>query len=402
MSNQNCQQDDNKVHYSLSEDCSLKMLEYPVVFNKKTEDLYKLNDDAIRFIDDNQTIEADNFSENEFFDYLKKEQIYKPSEIPVEKRDFSLRPSGSPSLRYLLMHLTSNCNLKCKHCYHGDPKSESLSYETVKNVLDELQEMQGLTVLLSGGEALCYESFWEVNEILPTYDMNFVLLTNGTKITEENAQRLNLNKVQVSLDGLKDGHDFMRGKGTYEKVINGIENLLNAEKEVGIATMIHQNNLNEFEELEKLLNNYNINDWIVSAPFSAGRWEQYTQYSVDRKTGASVKRRYENVSEGPHRSSQGYTCGTHLLTIMADGTYTSCALMEDIIGNVENMSLAEAWDKKERIKLSELEECSDCESLEVCKGGCRYNAQKNGNLYGADPIACEMNEKEVMINGDKL
>ncbi|MBR9682572.1 MAG: radical SAM protein, partial [Candidatus Aenigmarchaeota archaeon] len=374
-------------YFSLNEDCSLKMLEYPAVFNKKTEELYKLNDGAMQFIAENQNIESDRFGGEEFFDYLAREQIYNSRESPVEEREFSLKPVGSPSLRYLLMHLTTDCNLKCKHCYHGDPKSETLSYDTAKNVLDEMQDMQGLTVLLSGGEAMCYENFWKINDILPDYDMNFVLLTNGTKITEENAKKLNLNKVQVSLDGLKNGHDFMRGEGSYEKTINGIRNLKNAGKDVGIATMIHKNNINEFEMLEKLLFNYGINDWIVSAPFAAGRWEQYTKYSVDIETGSSMKKRYEKVGEGPHRSSGDYACGTHLLTIMADGTYASCALMEDRIGNVNDMSLEEAWDKKEKIKLSELEECSDCESLKVCKGGCRYNAQKNGDSLGVDPIA---------------
>ena len=296
----------------------------------------------------------------------------------------------------LQWHITERCNLKCKHCYHGDPASESLSYDTTKSLLDQMQDMQGLTVLLSGGEALCYDNFWEINDTLPDYDMNFVLLTNATKIGKKDAKRLNFNKIQVSLDGLKNGHDFIRGKNTFEKTIKGIKNLRDAGKNVGLATMVHKNNIDEFDGLKNLTKEYEIDDWIVSAPFAAGRWEQYTQYSVDIKTGADIKRRYERLDNSPHRSSRGYACGTHLLTVMADGSYTSCALMDDVIGNANDMSLEQAWKEKKRIRLSELEECSDCDSLNECKGGCRYNAQKNGDIRGKDPIACEINNKEVM------
>ncbi|MBU3897303.1 MAG: radical SAM protein [Nanoarchaeota archaeon] len=382
----------NTGYLSLNKDCSLKILEYPSIFNKQTNELFKINENTLDFIKNNQNIKVDEIENNEFIDYLIKEKIYERKTEPIEKRNFQLVPSPSPSLRYLLIHLTEDCNLRCKHCYLGDPGNNSLPFEDVKNLLNEMESSQGLTVLFSGGEPLKYDDFWKLNEILPKYNMSFELLSNGTLITEEDASQLNINNIQISLDGLEHGHEFMRGVGTYKKTVHGIKHLLNANNSVSIATMVHKNNLDEFGGMKKLLDEYDIKKWIVSHPFDAGRWENNQDYAVDKKAAANIMKRYSKADGGPHKSCGNYACGTHLLTMKANGDYSSCSLLEDSIGNMREMSLENAWEKKTRIKLSELIECSPCKTIQECRGGCRYNAQKNGNIYGKDPLACEMIE----------
>jgi radical SAM protein with 4Fe4S-binding SPASM domain len=313
----------------------------------------------------------------------------------VQERSFSQKPSGSPSLRYLLIHLTSECNLRCRHCYLGEPEKQSLALNTVEKLIDDMQESQGLTVLLSGGEALRYNDFWRLNEKIPEYDMTFYLLTNGTLMTEEYAKKLNINNVQVSLDGLEKGHDFMRGSGHFKESLFGVQNLIKAGKRVSIATMVHKNNLDEFEEMEKLLMDYGVEKWIITSPCNTGRWENNSEYGVDVKTAAPIIRRYSRNVEGPHKSTTIYACGTHMIAVMPDGTYSSCPVLRDSLGKANETSLADAWKSKKRIKIDELSDCKSCETIESCKGGCRYNAMENGNIYGKDPLACEILYKGV-------
>ena len=382
-------------YFSLSRDCSLKRLENPSVYNRNTGELYNLDNKSMAFIYNNQNVPSEKARNSESLRYMINEGIYEPKDDPIDDRTFSLRKSPSPSLRYMLIHLTSECNLKCRHCYLGEPEKQSLPYEDVEKVLKDFQDLQGLTVLFSGGEALKYKDFWKLNEKIPEYDMSFELLSNGTLVTEEDARRLNFSKIQVSLDGMEEGHDFMRSNGSYKKAISGIENLIKAGKKVSIATMVHKKNLDEFEDMEKLLTSYGIDKWIVSAPCEAGRWEKNHEYGVDNKTATPIIKKYTRGTEGPHKSTGDYTCGTHLFVVMPDGTYSSCAVMIDSLGKINDISLEEAWKSKKRIRIDELTECKSCDVIKECKGGCRQHALVNGNIYGKDPQACEIFEKEV-------
>jgi MoaA/NifB/PqqE/SkfB family radical SAM enzyme len=44
--------------------------------------------------------------------------------------------------------------------------------------------MQGLRVLLSGGEPLLYSRWQELNELLPDFELRLVLLSNGLLLTD--------------------------------------------------------------------------------------------------------------------------------------------------------------------------------------------------------------------------
>lgn len=84
-----------------------------------------------------------------------------------------------------------------------------------------------------------------------------------------------------------------------------------------------------------------------------------------------------------------------MIAVMPDGTYSSCPVLRDSLGKANETSLADAWKSKKRIKIDELSDCKSCETIESCKGGCRYNAMENGNIYGKDPLACEILYKGV-------
>ena len=108
-----------------------------------------------------------------------------------------------PSLRYLELMLTESCNLRCRHCYLGEAGEQELPLAAVVQTLTEFQEMQGLRVLLSGGEPLLYSRWQELNERLPEFELRLVLLSNGLLLTDALIQGLNVHEVQLSLDGLE-------------------------------------------------------------------------------------------------------------------------------------------------------------------------------------------------------
>ncbi|MGQ9712283.1 MAG: radical SAM protein [Desulfotomaculales bacterium] len=119
------------------------------------------------------------------------------------------------------IELTNECNLKCRHCYAsaGEKLDNELSLDEIKQLLGEISQLGTMEVEFSGGEPLLRPDLFEMIEYAEGLDFSVVLITNGTLVDREVAStlgNLGLKHVQVSLDGLKENHNYLRGDGTYE------------------------------------------------------------------------------------------------------------------------------------------------------------------------------------------
>lgn len=400
MINEQNQTDSNAHFLVLSPSCSLKHIEYPCVYNKTNDTLYKLNEDTLEFIKNNQVFEKSKISQNilNFLEFLNHENIFLDSETPIKKRNFILNKPSIPSLRYLLVHLTLQCNLQCKHCYVAPNENKFIPLDVVEKIFNQMQEMQGLIVLLSGGEPLCHPKFREINEMLPKYDLRFEMLSNGTKITKSIAENLNVQSVQISLDGMEKSHDFLRGNGSFKAAVKGIENLIAANIEVSISTMVHKNNITDFDAMKKMLDNYGIKQWLINQPSAIGRWRDNLEFSVPLENALDIMIKYGR-GQGPHQSKTNRTCGSHICTVLVDGRIFPCPFLSDkelSMGTIDKNGLREAWKKYTGITIEELEECKTCKFLEQCHGGCRFRAKEHGNICGKDPVLCAIYKRQCI------
>jgi radical SAM protein with 4Fe4S-binding SPASM domain len=295
-----------------------------------------------------------------------------------------LNPSSIPSLRYLELQITDRCNLQCRHCYIGESVHQDLSWKQIQRVFEEFEEIQGLRLLLSGGEPLLHPQFWEINEILREYAFRSVLLSNGTPITKGVAKKLRVHEVQISLDGMKEGHESLRGKGTFEKATVAIDYLQEANIRVSVATMIHQKNLSEFDSLASLLQSKHIEEWNVDIPCVEGRLKTNRDFWVaPSEAGPFLSYGYGG---GFHGSTINSTCGVHLCAIMSDGGICKCGLFrQEPVGSIEE-DLRSCWARIPQIALKAL--TCRCPVLEECRGGCRYRAKTQGDLFQPDLFQC--------------
>ena len=176
-----------------------------------------------------------------------------------------------PSLRYLELYLTERCNLRCGHCFLGDLGRTDLPVTTPFRLLDQFDAMGGLRLLLTGGEAILHPAFWAVNETLVERGFRTVLLSNGT-LLEDVAPRLRVHEVQVSLDGLEDAHDRLRGPGTFARALRGLRAASSAGLDVSVATTVNAMNRDDFAALEVLVRGMGARAWHVDAPSVCGSW----------------------------------------------------------------------------------------------------------------------------------
>jgi radical SAM protein with 4Fe4S-binding SPASM domain len=369
----------------LTSDCSPKLLEEPCLYNRATDDLYILNHEAIEFLAAcaSGAGAPDGEDAADFVNFCLEEGILEPVAASLKRR-LRLDQSPVPSLRYLLLHITDRCNLRCRHCFIGESGHTDLALEKITNVVDEFEGMQGLRLLISGGEPLLHREFWILNDYLAERDLRTVLLSNGTLIDDETAARLRVQEVQVSLDGMREAHDFVRGDGNFERSVEAIRRLTAAGRQVSVATMIHSRNLLDFEDLTALVEELGVREWAVDLPSAAGRLDRQSGLMVDPRAAGP----YLNYSFGGaiHEPLPGYACGAHLMAVMADGSAARCGFYAgEPVGTISE-GLAGCWQKVRKLPLAELD--CDCEFIDDCRGGCRFRATGYNTSRGADLCQC--------------
>jgi radical SAM protein with 4Fe4S-binding SPASM domain len=368
-------------HY-LSGGCALKRLESPCVYNIRSDELYELDGEAFEMLKRCASPGGCEAPEGEFAEYCAGEGILSKADPGLRRPP--LKASPVPSLRYLELQITRRCNLRCRHCYIGPPEDKELSPEEVTRVLEEFEEMQGLRVIITGGEPLMHRKFNSINGLLPDYALRKVLVTNGTLMDRRLLGALNMEEIQVSVDGLEAAHEALRGKGTFRKTMRSIGEALGAGFDVSVSTMVHSKNLDDFDAMEKTFRSMGVKDWTVDIPCPEGNLKENPLFSLP----PDVAGKYLGYGwgEGLHGGSTGYACGLHLMSVMADGGCAKCAFYSgEPTGHISE-GLKKCWQSLRAIRLEELR--CDCDVLEACRGGCRYRAALLGDPLGKDLYKC--------------
>lgn len=379
----------------------LRELESPVVYDIIKDELYELDNEAFKFLKkcNGRTLFPDllvNGKSDENIDFMLEEGIIRITD-GKEIRKVKAPRSPIPSLRYLLLNITNICNLSCKHCYLQDPGKLEMDLNIFEKTVSQFEEMGGLKLMISGGEPLIHSRFWELMEILSSYELRVILLSNGTLIDRTTAKKLSgyVHEVQVSIDGIRS-HDLLRGKGSYARSMKGISSLNESGIPVSIATMVHKFNTCEFEEMGKLFSKKGAISWSVDVPCIVGTLTENRDFVLDLKEAANYLK--YGFGAGAHESTGDHTCGSHLCSVEPDGSVSKCGFFEnEPAGDVND--LRSAWEnicKSWLWKIDELE-CKDCAVLHECKGGCRFRARQYKGILAPDPLMCHANLPDSFI-----
>lgn len=141
----------------------------------------------------------------------------------------------SGSLNYLLRSIFSGkkvpltggiaindrCNLHCRHCFVSNRNIPDMSYEEVKEGLIQLYQLGTRYLYIEGGEPFIWhdgqKNTEDIIRLARQTGFNYIIIyTNGTFPVETGA-----DAVFVSIDGLKETHEAMRGK-CYDRIIANI------------------------------------------------------------------------------------------------------------------------------------------------------------------------------------
>lgn len=166
----------------------------------------------------------------------------------------------------LEFQVTKACNLKCKYCYANLESlrdDQDFSFEQIKGIIEEFYCLGTRVVRILGGEPLIRKDIGEIIRYLRNKDIFIELATNGIFIERwlEDLQYVDI--LQISVDGNEEAHDAVRGKGSYQKMLRGLEAAVKAKLPVRIHGVFNKISIDASREsqvaaLAKLSKKYDI------------------------------------------------------------------------------------------------------------------------------------------------
>jgi radical SAM protein with 4Fe4S-binding SPASM domain len=170
-----------------------------------------------------------------------------------------------------------------------------------------------MSIGITGGEALLRNDLEDIIEYAVDKGLVVTLSTNGTLLTRSRAKKL-VNLVQsisISLDGLSDTHDEVRGKkGAYAGAIRGIKILAETNPRscaIGVNFVLNKRNFQELHEVFDAVRNIGADYFFIQPVIGDNSWV-IPKDALD----SSVKQILEMKSNYPSHISQSYYFLSHI------------------------------------------------------------------------------------------
>lgn len=158
----------------------------------------------------------------------------------------------------VFLEVTRACNLTCTHCFNDSGKQmpDQLTLVQLERTVDDLAVSGVQEIRFTGGEPLALPGTISLIRRASALGLRCSMGTNAALITERKADDLKdagLRAGIVSLDGLEDRHDLIRGHGSFRLAMEGIERLRARGIDVRVNMVVMRSNLNDLMPLVELL-----------------------------------------------------------------------------------------------------------------------------------------------------
>jgi MoaA/NifB/PqqE/SkfB family radical SAM enzyme/ubiquinone/menaquinone biosynthesis C-methylase UbiE len=175
---------------------------------------------------------------------------------PYQGRSHHLRLGP---LKEIWFHLTDTCNLSCAHClFAASPgKKERIALERLQDAIQQATALGSHLFYFTGGEPFVYPDFCQVIAYVLQQDPahHVAVLTNGLLLQEHLADLMAMDHarihLQVSLDGLEEEHDFLRGRNTYRRLSENLEAVHQAGLVFTVSVAVNNDNVGQMDAIAR-------------------------------------------------------------------------------------------------------------------------------------------------------
>ncbi len=309
------------------------------------------------------------------------------------------------------IELTERCNNNCTHCYINlpandqDAKKRELSFEEIKEVVDQAVEMGCLWWLITGGEPLLRKDFTDIYLYLKKKGVLISVFTNATLITPKLVglfKRYPPRDLEITVYAVTERtyERVTRTPGSFKAFRRGINLLQKENVSFTLKAMALRSNVGELEAIKYfckpiskgpfrfdpflhlgLRQNDLRNRQIKNERLSPEEIVAIELNDKERKNGL-LKQVCEEKKIGQetvhfHGDNQLFYCGAGKTSFTIDsyGFFKLCSSLShpDCVYDLRKGSLKEAWEKfvpQVRSMRTENEECRkrclSCPLINLC------------------------------------
>ena len=325
-----------------------------------------------------------------------------------------------PTVFTLQIDITQACTERCMHCYIPEYNPIYLPFEQIKKAIDELREMGGLTLSLSGGECMMHPDFCKIVRYAREKDLIVGVLSNLTLCDDEKIDLLREAEatVQVSLYSTNpETHDAITGrKGSWLKTKTAIEKIRAAHIPCRISCPTMKANYKDYRGVLEYARSLKMDaqtDFIIMGKMNgdtsnlACRLDlDETRHILEDIVFRAVPMKSEYFSPGKKEKMwtddefmSNKICGACVDSVCLDatGNYYPCPAFAGVtLGNCYKHTLHWVWhESPETLRLRNVRgrdfpKCAKCEDRDYCSICMCRNFNETGDMFKPAKHFCDV------------
>lgn len=302
----------------------------------------------------------------------------------VEKNEYKLD--------WAKLQITRSCNLSCRYCSQANWKDRNTINVAMfkKQVLDRASMR---LLIITGGEPLCvFDELLEITQYCKNKNMEIGIFSNATLIDRNKAHILyedGVDWVRTSINGHNAKiHELSYPHGAFSKTMAGISNLMEQGIMVKARSTISKSNLDYIEQIVDHVESLGIQELDFRPYLLLGDCNPHESFALSRdemlkalsvltylqKTKQNIQIKllpnwFDFIFRDFFADTIKYPieechCGKQYIYVDAMGNYRACAGHNQLLGNYQDKSVDEIWNKSRflsRIRnYSQPEYCIKC------------------------------------------
>jgi radical SAM protein with 4Fe4S-binding SPASM domain len=288
--------------------------------------------------------------------------------------------------------LTNECNLACAFCYRDPTRTDRLSLDQVKAVMERLPVH---SVNLGTGENGMHPDFKSILAYLQTKPVKLTITSNGHSIADlEDDELRSFHDVEFSLDYPTEvEQDAQRGYGNWGLIHQQAERCRKLDIPVTMIAVMMKSNYLRLADVARVAKQFdapmrvNVYQAVRSDVYALSfeeYWEAFQRLFVETDViaiGEPLVRAMAGLP--PLRSG----CGVSTIRVTPRGTTQPCVYwpgsgepLSDLITEGTNILASAPFEQARMLP----DVCQQCELREACHGGCAGRRRIQGALLEPD------------------
>ncbi len=318
-------------------------------------------------------------------------------------------------LMQLFWECTLRCNMKCRHCGSDCTVSAAwpdMKFEDFEKVLQSVRgkyDPHKVLVILSGGEPLMRPDLADCGRRIRELGFPWGMVSNGRLLSPEKIKELlgaGMRSATVSLDGLEEDHNWMRGvPDAFSHASEAIRTLAASGIPFDVVTCVNRRNYPSLGALRDYLCSLGLKRWRLFTVFPVGRAASDPELQLtDSEYRGLMDFIVSTRKEGRIHASYGcegflgryegrvrdhlFSCqaGLTIASVRIDGAISGCTSIRSSWdqGNIYKDDFVDVWehrfgDFRDRSAFRN-GVCGNCKWWKWCLGGGMHLRDSDGRL----------------------